>query len=37
VNLGEAKAADIKKLISSIKETVKEKFGVDLKEEIQIL
>ena len=37
VNLGHAKATDVKKLISLIKEKVKEKFGIELKEEIEYL
>jgi UDP-N-acetylmuramate dehydrogenase len=37
INLGKAKAADVIKLIKLIKEKVKEKFGVDLEEEIFLL
>jgi len=37
VNLGKAKAADVNKLIKLIKEKVKEKFGVELEEEIFLL
>jgi len=37
VNLGKAKAADVIRLIKLIKEKVKEKFGVNLKEEIFLL
>jgi UDP-N-acetylmuramate dehydrogenase len=37
VNLGKGKAKDVKKLIKLIKEKVKNKFGLDLKEEILIL
>jgi len=37
VNLGKARAADVIKLIKLIKEKVKEKFGIDLKEEIFLL
>ncbi len=35
INVGEAKAEDVKRLISLIKEKVKEEFGVSLEEEIQ--
>ena len=34
VNLGNAKAEDVKKLMQIIKETVKQKFGINLEEEI---
>jgi len=37
VNLGNGKAKDVKKLINLAKKKVKEKFGVNLKEEIQYL
>ena len=37
VNLGSAQAKDVKKLIKLIKQKVKNKFGVVLKEEIEIL
>ncbi len=37
VNLGKAKAEDILKLISLAKQKVKEKFGIELEEEIQFL
>ena len=37
VNLGKAKAAEVIKLIKLIKEKVKEKFGVELEEEISLL
>ncbi len=37
VNLGSARAEDVKKLIKLIKQKVKNKFGVVLKEEIQFL
>jgi len=37
VNLGKAKAAEVIKLIKLIKEKVKEKFGVELEEEISFL
>jgi len=37
INLGEAKAEDILKLINLAKEKVKEKFGIELEEEIQFL
>jgi UDP-N-acetylmuramate dehydrogenase len=37
VNLGKAKAAEVIKLIKLIKEKVKEKFGVNLEEEVFIL
>ncbi len=37
VNLGNAKASDVLKLIELAKKTVKEKWGIDLEEEIQIL
>lgn len=37
VNLGNAKAEDVKKLISFVKKSVKKKFKVVLKEEIQYL
>lgn len=37
VNLGEAKAEDVIGLIKIIKESVKQKFGIDLQEEIQYL
>ncbi len=37
VNLGSAQAKDVKKLIKLIKQKVKNKFGVVLKEEIQFL
>lgn len=34
VNVGQARAADVLKLIAEIKTKVKEKYGVDLEEEI---
>ncbi len=37
VNLGNAKAKDVKKLIDLCKEKVKEKFGIKLEEEIEYL
>jgi len=37
INLGKAKSADVLKLIEIIKEKVKEKFKINLKEEIQII
>lgn len=37
INLGGAKAEDVCKLINLIKEKVKEKFGIQLEEEIQFL
>ena len=37
VNLGGAKALDVKNLIDEIKEKVYSKFGIELEEEIQIL
>jgi len=37
INLGNGKAADVKKLINLAKKKVKEKFGINLKEEIQYL
>ena len=37
INLGQAKAEDVKKLISFAKEKVKEKFGIELKEEIKMI
>ena len=37
VNLGGAKAKDVLKLINLIKKKIKEKFGIELKEEIQYL
>lgn len=37
VNLGNAKASDIRKLIELAKETVKEKWGIELEEEITYL
>ena len=37
INLGKAKAKDVKSLIKLIKEKIKKKFGVVLKEEIQII
>ena len=37
VNLGNAKAYDVRKLIDLAKETVKDKFGIDLEEEITYL
>ena len=37
INLGNAKAKDVKKLINLIKKQVKKKFGVILQEEIQFL
>jgi len=37
VNLGNAKATDVKKVIEIIKAKVKEKFGIDLEEEIMYL
>lgn len=37
VNMGGAKALEVKILILRIKETVKNKFGIDLEEEVQIV
>ncbi|KPJ73538.1 hypothetical protein AMJ48_01125 [Parcubacteria bacterium DG_74_1] len=37
VNLGNAKAKDVKKLISFVKKSIKEKFKIKLEEEIQYL
>ena len=37
LNLGNAKTRDVKKLISLIKERIKEKFGLELEEEIEFL
>lgn len=37
VNLGGAKAKDVLKLINSIKQEVKKKFGVELEEEVRIV
>jgi len=37
VNLGEARASDVKELIKLVKKKVKEKFRVDLEEEIMIV
>ena len=37
INLGRAKATDVKKLINLIKNKVKNRFGITLKEEIQYL
>ena len=37
VNLGGAKASDIKNLISEIRKTVKEKHGVDLETEVKMV
>ena len=37
VNLGEAKAEDVKKLINLAKKKVKNKFSITLEEEIQFL
>ena len=37
INLGNGKAKDVKKLINLTKKKVKEKFGIELKEEIQYL
>ena len=37
INLGEGKAKDVKELIQIIKNTVKEKTGEDIKEEVQYL
>jgi len=37
INLGNAKAREVKKLINLTKKKVKEKFGIELKEEIQYL
>ena len=37
VNLNQAKASDILQLIKLVKKAVKEKFGIDLKEEIQLI
>lgn len=37
INTGQAKASDIKQLIDLMKKTVKEKFGVDLVEEVRYL
>ena len=37
INLGDGKAKDVKKLIKLVKEKVKKKFGITLKEELQEL
>jgi len=37
INLGNAKADDVLKLIEIVKKTIRDKFGVELKEEITIL
>ena len=37
VNLGKGKAKDVEKLIKLVKQKVKQKFGIDLEEEIDIL
>lgn len=37
VNLGNAKASDVLKLIQLAKKTIKDKWGIDLEEEIQVL
>lgn len=37
INLGEAKSSNVKKLINLVKEKVKEKYRVDLEEEIMIV
>ena len=37
VNLGKGKAKEVKKLINLIKKTVKNKFGIELEEEIQYI
>ena len=37
INTGNAKAADIKELIELMRKTVKEKFGVELVEEVRYL
>ncbi|MDP1538851.1 MAG: UDP-N-acetylenolpyruvoylglucosamine reductase, partial [bacterium] len=37
VNLGNARAKDVKKLINLAKKEVKKKFKIDLEEEIQFL
>ena len=37
VNLGKAKAKDVLELINLIKDQVRKKFGIKLKEEIQLL
>ncbi len=37
INLGQAKSADVRELIALAKRSVKEKFGVELEEEIRIL
>jgi len=37
VNLGGASAGDVLEIISRIKTAAKEKFGVDLREEIEIV
>jgi UDP-N-acetylmuramate dehydrogenase len=37
VNLGNGKAEDVKKLIKLIKRKVKSKFGIELREEIELL
>jgi UDP-N-acetylmuramate dehydrogenase len=37
INLGNAKSQDVKKLIKIIKKTVKEKFNVDLEEEVMFV
>ncbi len=36
VNIGKAKASDVKKLIDLCKEKVKDKFGIELEEEIEL-
>lgn len=37
INLGEAKASDVRRLIELVKEKVKEKHGIELEEEIRII
>ena len=37
LNLGEAKAKEVKELIEIAKKEVKKKFGIDLKEEIILI
>ncbi|MEK6840135.1 MAG: UDP-N-acetylenolpyruvoylglucosamine reductase, partial [Nanoarchaeota archaeon] len=37
VNLGRATSKDVQKLIKEIKEIIKEKYGIELEEEITIL
>lgn len=37
INEGKGQPEDLKKLLQTIKDTVKEKFGVDLKEEVKVI